>query len=73
MEISSEARKDRSILWTSVLNSYEGAHVCSVFTIKDKFVLSVHATFGPNRRHSFDIILEIRKQPGVLYGSKGKI
>ena len=47
--------------------------MCSVFTIKDKFVLSVHATFGPNKRHSFDIILEIRKQPGVLYDSKRKI
>ena len=38
----------------------------------DKFVPSVHATFGRNRRHSFDIILEIRKQPGYCMVQKEK-
>ena len=88
MQISSEARKDRSILWTSVLQLLRGSSRVLLFrefhrfgsnliiatsSIKDKFVPSVHATFGRNRRHSFDIILEIKKQPGVLYGSKRKI
>ena len=36
--------------------------IIATSSIMDKFVPSLHATFGRNRRHSFDIILEITKQ-----------
>ena len=34
----------------------------ATLSIKDKFAPSIHAPFDLNRRHNFDIILEITKQ-----------
>ena len=36
--------------------------IIATSSIKDKFVSSVRATFCTNRKHSFDVILEITKQ-----------
>ena len=36
--------------------------IIATSSIKDKFVPSVHATFRRNRKHSFDVILEITQQ-----------